>query len=135
MDIEGLKCPKKKNEQQFPRTTWVCQLLLVEKSFGLTCSTHWPCSLMFPHNGINHKAAITVDNHCLLLSIAALYFILCCGHIQKHGRTIELEIKILSTVSQQHCDEVRLVYTRHLVACVHWLRAVPYNASPKIFNK
>ena len=37
---------------------------------------------MCPQNRIKHKAAITVRNQCLLLVIAALCFILFCGHIK-----------------------------------------------------
>ena len=36
-------------------------------------------------NKIQAKAAITVCNLCLLLLIAAVCFILYCGHINKYG--------------------------------------------------
>ena len=36
-------------------------------------------------NGIQHKAAITVCDQCLLILIAALCFIPYCGHINKWG--------------------------------------------------
>ena len=35
--------------------------------------------LMFPQNGIKHKAAITGHNQCLLLFIAALYLFCVLG--------------------------------------------------------
>ena len=41
---------------------------------------------MCPQNGIKHNAAITVLNQCLLFLIAALCFIVCCGHINEHGQ-------------------------------------------------
>ena len=46
--------------------------------------------LMCLQNRIKHKAAITVYNQCLLLLIAALNFIVCCGHINRYGRILYL---------------------------------------------
>ena len=54
-----------------PGGKWRRFLNLRSKSVGTTYRSNWPCLLMCPHNGIKHKAAITVLNVCLLSIIAA----------------------------------------------------------------
>ena len=45
---------------------------------------------MCPQHGIKHEAAINNSKHWLHTVIAALCFILFCGHINKHGRCLKL---------------------------------------------
>ena len=89
--------------------------------------TLWPSSLMCPQNRITLEAAITVCNQCLLLPIAALCFILCCGHINKYGHADELQILAIDPnqdgyVHKVYCQSSQgpwqlVIFHKHLKQC------------------
>ena len=72
----------------------------------------WPCSLMCPQHGIKHKAAVSNSKHWLSTVIAALCFILFCGHINKHGRQL--------CFWKWLCDASCAPWARHFTLIVSW---------------
>ena len=62
--------------------------ILTQSTLLPTNTIHLQIKAVFvnvPTNRIKHMAAINVHNQYLLLLIAALCFIPCCGHINEYG--------------------------------------------------